>query len=108
MRVYLLAVLGIFLGSSIAEASCEEDILKFINYDRRRSYSHLTEEQINTASFCIERYKKDGGEKSSEIEFGFKALKIAGDGSESNIHEEQDKRCGSKYGRDFFEALGIT
>jgi hypothetical protein len=65
-------------------------------------------EQVETATFCAERYNKDSGSRAAQIEASYKLFHAGASGSEVQIKEDQDKKCGSKYGREYLSSLGIS
>jgi hypothetical protein len=63
---------------------------------------------VQTATLCSERYSKDHGTRSAQIEASFRLFHGGVKGDEQQIHEDQDRFCSNKYGPDYLASLGIT
>jgi hypothetical protein len=100
------ALLTIFFTPGTSFAACE-DVLRYINYNTTYNYSQLTTDQINQASLCSEEYKNDTSAKSIQIQASYELFTGHAAASADDVHQEQQKICGSKYGRDFLASLNI-
>jgi hypothetical protein len=83
------------------------DILRYINYNTVYQFNQLTTDQINEVSFCSEQYKDDQSAKSVQIQAAYELFSGHAAASATDIHQEQDKACGGKYGKDFLASLNI-
>ncbi|QGM44710.1 hypothetical protein [Methylocystis heyeri] len=90
-----------------AQAGGCEDILKYINYNTNYNYSQLTTEQINMASFCSEKYRKQSGARAAQIEASYNVFSGKAQASEQEIQEEQEKQCHGHYGKEYLSSMGI-
>lgn len=103
--IMILAPLYI-LTTTASRAGCE-DILKYINYNTAYNYSQLTKEQIDTASLCSEKYDKQSGSRTAQVEASWSALHSGAQGSEQQIRETQEKECKGHYGKEYLSSIGI-
>lgn len=101
------AVMTLMLLSEPAVAACE-DILKYVNYDTQRNYNSLTAEQIQTANLCIAEYSSEQKSTAAQIEASYSLFKGGASGSQSEIRQFQSEKCGSRYGRDYLQSIGVA
>lgn len=105
--LFLVAISALIAPAAVAQGGCEQ-ILQYINVNTQKNFTSLTIDQINDASFCSERYQGSDKGRSASIEASYKLFSGSGSSSETDIRREQEKRCGSRFGRDYLQSIGVT